>query len=165
MDGEIKAIIEALQLKVETYEHDMSNDIKQMRIIIDEQTVVRQKMNTKLDKLKEHSIKTRENFDKHTAEEMVKYQETIDAIEELTKTMKQLIEDTTTNSDFVTQVQKEKEIKDAIKAHDEVKDLPMKEIKHKVFMVAVTIITGAVVTGIGSALWFGLEMYFVMFGD
>jgi len=134
---------------------DVFDEIKAIHKKLEEQDFIRKDMAEKLTKIDNKLID-------HTDEEMLKYDEILVSIDLLTKTMNRLLEETSINTNFVSEQQKKEAIEAAITQHDIEKDKPMKDLKNKVMMTAVGIITAVAVSGLLGALWAGFKLYVAM---
>ena len=143
---------------------DVFASIANINRTLGEQDLTRAKMDSKLDEIMKLVNTNDAKLAHHTEEEMVKFDEILNTIKKLTETMQTLIEETENNSDYVSTKQHAEEVEKAVRRRIQEMNAPRDEMWHKVKMTAIVIITGAVLTGIGSALKFGFDMYVMIHG-
>ena len=158
-----------MNYKIELIMSTMANDAE-----------TRNAMNVKLDSIAKQSIVNHESlaenkaeFIKHAVEEMEKYDEyhanqqgLTDSIKELTDTVKDLITRTADNTAYVQSETYNRRMQDSVDMALEIEhkkqeemDKPMRDLKNKVLMTAVTVVTVSVTSGIIAAVWYGIKVY------
>jgi DNA repair exonuclease SbcCD ATPase subunit len=108
--------------------------------------------------IKEDIESLKEWFSHHDNREMQKYDEIIESLNELTQALTSVKRDTDGNTNLLAQKRIEEEKQRAIKEALDERDKPMKDIKHKAFMTATTLVTVAVLGGMFELIMFVVNL-------
>lgn len=147
-------VMELMKSEIESCQRDMYSEIKAMKIAIDAQDKIRAEMKETLNANLKQSKDNHAKFEEHALEEMEKYKQMVDAIEDLTKTMKDLISKTEYNSAYVDSQKYNDELEKRVAQHLADIDAPKQEMIHKVKMTAIGVATVATMGVMGSAVKF-----------
>ena len=158
-----KTVIE-LDNKMDACRLEVFAEISAIHTQITEQNTLRLRMDKKLDEIAEQTRNNSKEFKLHDKEEMEKYDKIVEAIKDLTDTMKQLIVDTQANTGFIQSEQQNRDIEERVAERMLEIEKPNREAWHKIKMTALATITVAVLGGIGAALKFGIELYAMLHG-
>ena len=183
-EDRVRHIIEE---EVKSCQIDVYGRLKAMEASLAEQVIVRSEMRSTLDTVLTQAKENHMEFKRHDEKEMEKYDMIlekydviVDSINDLTTTMKNLIEQTARNSEFVDTEVKDRRINDDSRIFNEKMEKEVAErmleieapareakkkadkIKEKVIMTAIGVVTTAIVVGVGSAVYAGMQMWFML---
>ena len=97
--------------------------------------------------------------DKHGEEEMARIEENRKLLSKLVDKLDKVDKQTDANSSYIRSAQYNEELESRVAKKIEEAEAPKKEMIHKIKMVAITTITGIVVTGGATLIWFLIDLY------
>lgn len=150
---------ELIKEHVDSCKIDIHLQIQKISDELAEQKKIRKQMEETLEETLEQAKRNHKAFSEHDKDEMEKYDKVLDSIQELTDTMKKLMDETDANSMYVTEKQHQEEIDKRVAEALVDERKPNKEIWHKVKMTAFTVVTVGALGALGAAGYFILELY------
>lgn len=165
--------LEVLRIKLHVYdkmaefsvvlERADNNRLKSMKDL--------QKIASDLNKLFNQMREADERFNNHDQNEMKKYDDIVTAIteqsksiQELTDTLKVTMLETRENTAFISEAKFEAEKDKAVSEALEKEKAPFKEYKKRAILVVVTLVTGALVTGLWKLTMFIAKLDSTIYG-
>ena len=146
-----------LDEKVEECRAKVFKEISDIYLKLQAQDEVRQKMHDKLDRISAQSLANYEEFKTHDDKEMEKYDNIIQAIQDLTEATK-------ANTSFIQSEQYNKAVDEKLAEKLAEREAPSKEAWRKVRMTIIVLGTGAMFSFVVGALKFGFDMWIILHG-